>query len=157
MFDMNLLWEKYVYKQLRKTLTGEFIVKDQVSVNFWKPEKGNMMRLRPDIVIYDKSMNPVTVIDTKWKNPGGSKPSPEDLRQMMAYNYYQGCRRSSLLYPYSGTEPLSVQGHYQKDDKECSLLLLPLIRKNQKMQLEMNLLTEFIRECCSMRNQIRAI
>lgn len=151
MFDMNLLWEKYVYRQLQKKLSGEYIVRDQVSTNFWKPEKGRMMQLKPDIVVYDKQHKQVTVLDTKWKNPGGNKPSPEDLRQMLAYNYYQNCRHSSLLYPYSGDKPFSRQGHYQKDEKECSLIFLPLQRVNQRMQLDLDAIELFIEICAKER------
>jgi 5-methylcytosine-specific restriction enzyme subunit McrC len=152
MFDMNLLWEKYVYRQLQKKLNGKYIVKDQVSTNFWKPEKGRMMQLKPDIVVYDKEFNPITVLDTKWKNPGGNKPSPEDLRQMLAYNYYQNCRHSSLLYPYSGDKSFSMKGHYQKDEKQCSLIFLPLEKINQRMDLGLNAIELFIEACAKERN-----
>jgi 5-methylcytosine-specific restriction endonuclease McrBC regulatory subunit McrC len=106
-----------------------------------------MTNLKPDLVISDQFKNVITVLDTKWKNSGGFKPSMEDLRQMLAYNYYQECDHSALVYPSSTSEPFYIQGQYQKDNKSCSLLLLPLIKVKNTMQLDLTYIEKHINQC----------
>jgi len=80
LFDMNQLWEEYVYIKLRKEIQSEnsvykeYSIKAQHSKYFW----GNIS-LQPDIVLTKGDTK--FIIDTKWKIPGNSA-SIEDLRQM---------------------------------------------------------------------------
>ena len=97
LFDMNKLWEEYILIKLREELHDpkfEIMAKD--SRSFW-----GLNYLNPDIVITDKSVNPVEtfIIDTKWKRPGNSSASIQDLRQMYAYNRFWNCSKAVLLYP----------------------------------------------------------
>jgi 5-methylcytosine-specific restriction enzyme subunit McrC len=92
LFDMNVLWEDYVFQRLRFLDDSNLEIKGQMSKSFWSGVK-----IRPDIVISYKGNK--YIIDTKWKNLNGFKPSADDLRQMYVYNDYWGANKSILLYP----------------------------------------------------------
>jgi 5-methylcytosine-specific restriction enzyme subunit McrC len=93
LFDMNILWEEYVFNRLKSHADEEVKVKSQVSRTFWKG-----VSIRPDIVIETRN-NERYIVDTKWKNLIAGKPSTHDLRQMYVYNEYWGAIKSLLLYP----------------------------------------------------------
>jgi len=92
LFDMNLLFEEYVYQQLRRQQSRDFIVRRQQQKSFWKRKQ-----IRPDIVIHYKQQN--YIIDTKWKVLKEANPSVEDLRQLFVYNHYFDAKHSILMYP----------------------------------------------------------
>jgi len=127
MFDMNILWEKFVYVSLRKNKELISAVSAQTSKYFWQPETGYRSKIKPDIVI-NKDKVDCIVLDTKWKNLNGYNPSPDDLRQMYVYHEYFGAKRVALVYPgnpKNGSKgvfyPTKI---YNKMDKECSVILL---------------------------------
>ena len=92
LFDMNLLFEEYVYKQLKRLESDELTVKRQQQKTFWQRRK-----IQPDILLTYKNEN--IVLDTKWKVLKTVSPSMEDLRQMYVYNQYFEAQHSVLLYP----------------------------------------------------------
>lgn len=92
LFDMNELFEAYVYQQLRKAATKGIQVSRQVSKRFWEYKL-----IRPDIVV--KSADKTIVLDTKWKVLKESKPSDADLKQMYVYHHYLDADETYLLYP----------------------------------------------------------
>ena len=76
LFDMNSLWEEYVLVCLKKAAKNNDLnvaIHDQKSQPFW-----NGITIRPDIFIEEE--DETFIIDTKWKNTIGSKPSADDLR-----------------------------------------------------------------------------
>ncbi|MBU2973281.1 McrC family protein [Zobellia sp. B3R18] len=97
LFNMNDLWEEYVLVKLKMQAIDGVEVKGQESKSFW-----NRINIRPDIVIHKR--NKTYVVDTKWKNIGGSKPSTHDLRQMYVYNEYWESFSALLLYPSLKTD-----------------------------------------------------
>lgn len=127
MFDMNLLWEQFIYQSLKKNKVDFSKVKAQTTKYFWKPENGRRTSMKPDIYIETSSGQKI-VLDTKWKNLNGYNPSPDDLRQMYVYHEYFDAEKVALVYP--GNNQFRKKGNYfdkegNKDfKKQCSLVLI---------------------------------
>lgn len=128
MFDMNKLWESFIYASVRKHKLSTSI-SSQSSKYFWKQENHSRTTIRPDIVINKDDENNCVVLDTKWKNILTNNPSPEDLRQMYVYHEYFKAKKVALIYP--GVEFKSVKGKFldREFDMECSVVTLPVERK----------------------------
>lgn len=101
LFDMNVLFEKVVYRILKNSEHKYADVKlelfGQYSKNFWSGRP-----IRPDIVgeyKLDGITNNRFIIDTKWKIPYDNLPADNDLKQIYAYNVHFGSQQSVLLYP----------------------------------------------------------
>jgi 5-methylcytosine-specific restriction enzyme subunit McrC len=115
MFDMNHLWENYVYWSLKKILQNEYevTVKAQQKTLFWQHPEEWSLRLKPDLVV-DIKKNGVTksfILDTKWKYR--SDTSIEDVRQMFAYSHYFSRDSSYLIYPHKMDHSVRLhQGHF---------------------------------------------
>lgn len=105
MFDMNMLWEEYVLRTLKKANDGTWKIKGQESQLFWRRKT-----IRPDIVL--EKNNIIYVIDTKWKVINSNKPSDADLKQMYVYNHHWKATHSVLLYPSSGDQ-INNNGKFQ--------------------------------------------
>lgn len=98
LFDMNLLFEEYVYRLLRRTPpSDDWEILFQRGKRFW----GTKL-IRPDIRLKNKKNQSQFIIDTKWKIPSDNKPSDSDLKQMFVYNIQFGARHSCLVYPDIG-------------------------------------------------------
>jgi 5-methylcytosine-specific restriction enzyme subunit McrC len=130
MFDMNILWEQFVYKSIQKHKGASTTIRAQNTKNFWKPATGYRSKMRPDIVL-NKGTDKCVVLDTKWKNLNGYSPSSADLRQMFVYMKYYGAQKVALVYP--GTEYSHNSGKYydhrviskeQLSKEECSIISL---------------------------------
>ncbi len=89
LFDMNLLFEEYVYQRLRRA--GLWVQRQQ-SHPFW-----NRRNIRPDILLHLD--NQTIVLDTKWKVLRRVSPSMQDVQQAFVYAQYFGARKTVLLYP----------------------------------------------------------
>lgn len=100
MFDMNVLWEEYIFRILKRTQSKEFQVLGQRKKLFW----GKSQKIKPDIVLIHKATNQTFVIDTKWKVLNKSRPSDDDLKQMYVYNHHWKSYHSVLLYPQSNNQ-----------------------------------------------------
>lgn len=139
MFDMNVLWEQFVYFSLKKNSTDFDNIKAQTSKFFWQPENGRRTSMKPDIIIETDNGN--IVLDTKWKNLNGYNPSPDDLRQMYVYHEYFDATKVALVYP--GNPEQSKSGTYLKkdgnqDDKICSVVLINVESDIKKWQVEIS-------------------
>lgn len=95
MFDMNKLWEKFIYVSLIKG--NNLKIKSQHPKYFWQPQLGKKSTIRPDIIIQES--NRCFVLDTKWKNLNGNNPSSSDLHQMYVYKEYFNAEKVALVYP----------------------------------------------------------
>jgi len=141
MFDMNLLWEQFVYVCLRKYRTGDMKIVSQNSKKFWKSNAGGGSTIRPDIVI--KQNERTIVLDTKWKNLSNNKPSPEDLKQMYVYHKYFFATKVALVYP--GTVSKIIEGKYYHEEtgiegeNACSVIPIPMNQNFIKWQKEISI------------------
>lgn len=139
MFDMNLLWEQFIYVSLRKNKTDFTKVKAQASKHFWKPENGRRTSMKPDIYIQTKDEIKI-VLDTKWKNLNGYNPSPDDLRQMYVYHEFFDAQKVALVYP--GDNENSKSGNYfdklglENEHKNCSVVLVNVENNIRDWQLQ---------------------
>lgn len=139
MFDMNLLWESFIYHSLRKQFlinSAPYSVKAQHSTDFWAT--GSCRRyLRPDIYLENNDNGCRYVLDTKWKDVAGAGPSPSDLQQLFAYSQFFRSARNALVYPGHNN---SVQsGSYAlrtdwADSVSCSLIQLGVGSNIKKWQ-----------------------
>ncbi len=145
MFDMNLLWEQFVYVSLRK-FSSKFSITAQTTKHFWQPENGFSSKMRPDIVI-NKDLDNCIVLDTKWKNLNGYNPSPDDLRQMYVYHEYFNAKKVALVYPAVENENLIKGNYYYIDNKgldtkkECSIL--PIFVNNNVKECQRKICENF--------------
>ena len=106
MFDMNKLWEEYIYVVLKRKFSNK-VVRAHDRKLFWEHKI-----IKPDIVIYDQSGNkPLLVIDTKWKCPSDDAPNDADLKQMFVYHLYWNVNDTVLLYPNIGRHTFSGNYH----------------------------------------------
>ena len=96
LFDMNELWEEFIYIQLRNYLEQNEI-NWTIEAQSRKPFIG-FHYLKPDIVLTNKITNEKIVIDTKWKL-GDKYVSIQDLRQVYTYGRYWNAEKVMLLYP----------------------------------------------------------
>lgn len=125
LFDMNMLWEKYIYVQLKKVEDEGFKVRQQVSKLFWQHK-----HIRPDILLTIGAEQ--IVLDTKWKALRYAVPSDDDLQQMFVYNHHFEAGRSILLYPQVfGVEGI-VGRYHERRVKEhgCQLLFLDIFNSS---------------------------
>ncbi|MBO9684446.1 MAG: hypothetical protein J7502_17555, partial [Flavisolibacter sp.] len=65
MFNMNTLWEKFVYVSLRKHKPEGTTIAEQVITPFWRPIGGRFQKMLPDIVINKNDIDRCVVLDTK--------------------------------------------------------------------------------------------
>ena len=139
LFDMNALWEEYIYRMLVRAATPEFEVRPQQSKPFWQSHT-----VRPDIVVTrrDGDSSTTFVIDTKWKvlDSRNPRPTDDDLKQMFVYNEYWSAGHSMLLYPTT-YEREEVMGHYWSQDEEgkklhsCKLAFVSVLGDDGKLNL----------------------
>lgn len=100
LFDMNELWEEYVYRQLVKSNQNGWCIKPKPFKIVWEKngtQKKITKKIIPDILLSSNGKH--LIIDTKWKLPEDDIPSDGDLKQMFMYNEYWDQSNSILLYP----------------------------------------------------------
>jgi len=129
LFDMNLLFEEYVYRILKRLENKDLTVRRQAQCSFWK-----RTTLKPDILIRYKGEN--HIVDTKWKALKKPKPAIADLRQMYVYCQYFDAQKSILIYPHIyPIEPQAAQAYHPTNSQSktitCQLCFPNLIRNGQ--------------------------
>lgn len=143
LFDMNKLFEEFVYMALKRTYP-KWNIKAQNSKSIIQSIGGipdTDYTIRPDIIV-----NENTIIDTKYKiiDLPNHKPSEADIYQMLAYSKFYGIKNIILCYP-------RYQQHYNLatvlEDKNCSITLLT-IDLHQKLT-EQNIYLTLVHSFCS--------
>jgi len=140
LFDMNDLWEEYIYRQLYKNRPADWIIQSQNSKLFWKFEGNSYGKtIRPDIVIHHSGLDKKIVLDTKWKLPENNVPADADLKQMFVYNEYWTGRNALLVYPHAvhREEPVYCEGQFEKKGTattthKCGILKVPVLDKGNE-------------------------
>ncbi len=145
LFDMNTLFEEYVYRIMRRELVDDdFNITRQNRKRFWG-NKG----MKPDIVVRKNNNDVVAVIDTKWKVLDSEKanPSDHDLRQVFTYSLYFETKKAILLYPQvddfqefkSGNyHPFKIN-EYEDSNRNCTLAFYDLFDPDNPTRLNKNL------------------
>jgi 5-methylcytosine-specific restriction enzyme subunit McrC len=131
MFDMNKLWEEFVYCTLRSKLP-DYHVSSQVVRRYWRLNASPTFKtIRPDIVIYNNLNEVVGIIDTKWKRPDKT-PSDGDLHQMYVYSKIFDTNKVALLYPSVDEQTTTVKANFLDSGSSCDMLFLGNDQKNDK-------------------------
>jgi len=135
LFDMNKLWEEYIYRMLLRTNASSFSFSFQNSKRFWEHKS-----IRPDLVITKKSEDgaeEIFLIDTKWKVIDQRHPSDDDLKQMFVYNIYWNAQKSILLYPkvYDQQEKFGVFHQGNSNGHHCKLGFVQVLNENGNLDM----------------------
>lgn len=139
LFDMNKLWEEYIYRMLLKIKDSSIKVSFQNRDKFWEDKI-----IKPDIVITksetigDEKKETKFIIDTKWKIKEYPEPDDDDLKQMYVYNMYWKSEKSILLYPTS-KELTTKFGKFHKGRKEDNFCKLGFIKVMKERELNLNI------------------
>lgn len=145
LFDMNKLWEEYIYRMLIKVDDDSIKVSFQNRDKFWEEKI-----IKPDIVITkteiidDKVKETNYIIDTKWKVKENADPDDDDLKQMYVYNMYWDSERSMLLYPTS-KELLTEFGKFHKGREKANHCKLGFIKIMKNNELNINIGIDILR------------
>ena len=140
LFDMNMLWEKYIYRLMKRGENGQYKVDYHNKRDFW-----DKRRVEPDIVLKKENNDgkEITyIIDTKWKILSNKKPSDDDLKQMYVYNMYWNAPKSMLLYPVTNSLDDGEFGVFHKGREEdlenkCKVGFISVLDENQeKLNME---------------------
>lgn len=125
LFEMNVLFEKYVARLFSRTLASYMGLSASAQGGlrpclFYKKsgqETVGRFETRPDLIVRQGGQI-ILVVDTKWKRIKDSDPkqgvSQADVYQLMAYRQLYKCDNIVLLYPHHGelpTEP-GIQREY---------------------------------------------
>jgi 5-methylcytosine-specific restriction enzyme subunit McrC len=139
MFDMNKLWEQFVFHSIKKYKSNSFSILRHQRKNFWTPSSGSGNTIIPDIVIKNAN-NESLVLDTKWKNLNGKNPSPDDLRQLFVYHHYYNANKVALVYPgnYSNINGYYFEPDNTRSEKTCSILSLEENYNIRQWQMEIS-------------------
>ena len=135
LFDMNLLFESYVYDYLRKNCNFENI-KNQHKKHHLAYENGNgKFALKPDIVIDDGKI----ILDTKWKilieNKSNNGISQSDMYQLYAYGKKYKSEKLYLIFPKDEVVKENLYHYYEDEKLPLKILFFDIedLKNNEKL------------------------
>ncbi|MGJ0314230.1 McrC family protein [Aliarcobacter cryaerophilus] len=123
LFDMNLLFESFVYSYLKRSSNFQDIKSQDKTHHLAYENDIGRFRLKPDIVINGGKI----IADTKWKILSQEKSyngvSQADMYQLYAYGTkYENCEKMYLIYPF---DELLIKNSYNYfKNKELKLDIL---------------------------------
>lgn len=152
LFDMNKLFERFIFVQLRRAephyAARGLRMSGQVSKRFWSSKT-----IRPDVVaaIQNADKSALVILDTKWKVPKDGQPADDDLKQMYAYNVHFGGHRSVLVYPMAGVHQIGTDQPYAQSaslptghQHACATFYVNLFDSENKLRKDIG--TELIKK-----------
>lgn len=133
LFDMNLLFESFVYSYLKKSSNFQDI-KSQDRTHHLAYENGiGRFRLKPDIVINDGKI----IADTKWKILSEDKAYngvlQDDMYQLYAYGTkYDNCEKIYLIYPFDELIIKNSYNYFKNKELKLDILFFDVYKKEFK-------------------------
>lgn len=140
LFDMNRLFEDFVTIALRESLHGTDhtgALQDPLHL-----DEADLIRMKPDYVMYRPPGVPVAVADAKYKAEKRSGYPDADLYQMLAYCTALGLREGHLIYA-KGNAPhtthrvrhagVALHQHALDLDQDPATLLADIASISRKM------------------------
>ena len=150
LFEMNLLFEEYVARLLRRALSGteELHVSAQEGglrclIKGGGGKNNEWFNTYPDVIVR-RGREAALIVDTKWKriegtdNPPKQGVSQADVYQMMAYGLLYKCP-VVLLYPHHGAlpaEPILQEYSIGKPNSTEKLFLATLDVTRSRREIE---------------------
>lgn len=131
LFDMNILWERYVASLFRRAAGRRFEISTQEATSFWRQPASPSRIVRPDFIVRAPGRRDVLLLaDTKWRVVPDGTPSDDELKQMFVYNELLGSPRAVLLYPASGAAT-GREGNYVGRAHRCATMHLGVVAEQQ--------------------------
>lgn len=133
LFDMNLLFESFVYSYLKKSSNFQDI-KSQDRTHHLAYENGiGRFRLKPDIVINGGKI----IADTKWKILSEDKAYngvlQDDMYQLYAYGTkYDNCEKMYLIYPFDELIIKNSYNYFKNKELKLDILFFDVDKKEFK-------------------------
>lgn len=133
LFDMNLLFESFVYSYLKKSSNFQDI-KSQDRTHHLAYENGiGRFRLKPDIVINCGKI----IADTKWKILSEDKAYngvlQDDMYQLYAYGTkYDNCEKIYLIYPFDELIIKNSYNYFKHKELKLDILFFDVYKKEFK-------------------------
>lgn len=133
LFDMNLLFESFVYSYLKKSSNFQDI-KSQDRTHHLAYENGiGRFRLKPDIVINGGKI----IADTKWKILSEDKAYngvlQDDMYQLYAYGTkYDNCEKIYLIYPFDELIIKNSYNYFKHKELKLDILFFDVYKKEFK-------------------------
>ncbi|MFY9105738.1 McrC family protein [Aliarcobacter cryaerophilus] len=130
LFDMNLLFESFVYSYLKKSSNFQDI-KSQDRTHYLAYENGiGRFRLKPDIVINGGKI----IADTKWKILSEDKAYngvlQDDMYQLYAYGTkYDNCEKMYLIYPFDELIIKNSYNYFKNKELKLDILFFDVYKK----------------------------
>ena len=130
LFDMNLLFESFVYSYLKKSSNFQYI-KSQDKTHHLAYENGiGRFRLKPDIVINSGKI----IADTKWKILSEDKAYngvlQDDMYQLYAYGTkYDNCEKMYLIYPFDELIIKNSYNYFKNKELKLDILFFDVYKK----------------------------